>query len=104
MSESDDDRSLGVDFGDLDGRLESHDYPADTDEIREAYGDAEIGLEGGSVRLDEALEGYQEEFQSADEVKQAVLNMVGSEAVGRENYSDRGDQSESDQEHDEESL
>ncbi|WP_254546411.1 DUF5789 family protein [Halomarina pelagica] len=103
MSENDD-RTLGVDFGDLDDRLESHDYPADTSEIREEYGDAEIGLEDGSVTLGEALEGYEEEFQSADDVRQAVLNMVGGGAVGREHYSDRGDQSESAQDHEEESL
>ena len=30
------------------------------------------------------------EYDSADAVQQAVLNMVGSGAVGREEYSDRG--------------
>lgn len=30
------------------------------------------------------------EYESADEVHQAVLNMVGDRAVGRHDYSDRG--------------
>jgi len=92
MSESgDDDRELGIDFGDVEDDLESEDYPVSADELLDRYGDREIGMSGGTESFREVLvTGGDEEFESADEVKQTVLNRVGSEAVGREGYSDRG--------------
>jgi len=92
MSESgDDDRELGIDFGDVEDDLESEDYPVSADELLDRYGDREIGMSNGTESFREVLvTGGDEEFESADEVKQTVLNRVGSEAVGREGYSDRG--------------
>jgi len=105
MSVNDDDsRTHGVDFRDLDEELEEHDYPADADEIREQYGDEELGLPDGTTTLGEALEGYQEEFQEAGDVRQAVVMMVEDDAVGREGYSDRGTEAAGAQESDNESL
>ncbi len=105
MSVDDDDsRTHGIDFGDLDEKLEDHDYPADADEIREAYGDEELGLPDGSTTLGEALEGYQEEFQEAEDVRQAILTMLEGDAVGRRGYSDRGSEAESGQESEDESA
>ncbi|XVH30396.1 DUF5789 family protein [Haloferacaceae archaeon DSL9] len=102
MSEPDDSRELGVEFGDLDDELEAHDYPATVDELVDEYGDYELELPGGEETFGEALGPYQEdpdeEFHDADEVRQAVLNMVGSEAVGRERYSDRGEDPDEDAE------
>ncbi|MFC4358316.1 hypothetical protein ACFO0N_10200 [Halobium salinum] len=93
MSASNDDREQGVDFGDLDDELDGHDYPAEKDELVEEYGDHELKLPGGEMTFEEALEGYEPtdgEFEDADAVRSAVKNMVDSEAVGSEGYSDRG--------------
>ncbi|MFC4448766.1 DUF5789 family protein [Halorussus aquaticus] len=92
MSESgDDDRTLGLDFSDIEEDLENEDYPVSADELLERYGDREIGMSDGSESFGEVLvTGGDEEFESADEVKQTVLNRVGSEAVGRKGYTDRG--------------
>jgi hypothetical protein len=103
MTESgDDDRELGIDFGDVEDDLENEDYPVSADELLDRYGDREIGMSDGTESFREVLvTGGDEEFESADEVRQAVLNRVGSEAVGREGYSDRGANSAADEGSDE---
>ena len=103
-NDEDDSRTLGIDFGDLDEKLEEHDYPADADEIREEYGDEELDMSDRSVTLGEVLEGYQDEFQGADGVRQAILTMVQDDAVGRENYSDRSSEAAGAQDSENESL
>jgi hypothetical protein len=86
-----DDRELGLDFSNIEDDLESEDYPISADELLDRYGDRKIGTSGGSESFGEVLvTGGDEEFESADEVKQTVLNRVGQEAVGRKGYSDRG--------------
>jgi hypothetical protein len=43
-----------------------------------------------SATLEELLEPLNEdEYRSADDVEQAIMNMVGDDAIGRKNYSDR---------------
>lgn len=103
MSESDDNRELGVEFGELDDELESHDYPATKEELIEEHGDRELDFSKDSMTFEEALEGYEPmngEFQDADDVRSAVLNMVDTGAVGREGYSDRGVEGEGTEETD----
>ncbi len=100
MSDSED-REQGVEFGELSDELESHDYPASKETLIEEYGDRELGFPDGSMTFEEAIEGYEPtdgEFQDVDDVRSAVLNMVDSEAVGREGYSDRGGETESEAE------
>jgi hypothetical protein len=89
-------REQGVDFGRLADELETREYPATREELLAEYGDYELEMAGGSETLRDVL-GPQEEsgdeerrYESAEAVRQAVYNMVGSEAVGREDYSDRG--------------
>ena len=96
-----DSRKQGVEFGSLESELESHDYPASKEELVGEYGDEELDLSGETRTFEEVLEGYDpdEEFESAEGVQDAVMNMVGSEAVGRQRYSDRAlDQDEEEQE------
>ncbi|MGM0591242.1 MAG: DUF5789 family protein [Halobacteriota archaeon] len=96
MSDSDpeDTRESGVEFGELKGKLESHDYPASTEKLVEAYGVYELELQDGVRTFAEVLKpgemDHDETFESAEEVQQAVYNMLGSEAIGRKGYSDRG--------------
>jgi hypothetical protein len=100
------DRTQGVEFGDLDEALASHDYPATTADIVDSYGDHELGLPEGETTVESALrplldaddgdgaDGSDEgdTYESADEVRQSILSMVGDDAVGSEGYSDRGGQ------------
>ena len=86
-------REQGVEFGELAEKLENHDYPTTTEELVSEYGDYELEFPDGDTRTFEELLSIQqgnEEYEEPREVQQAVLNMVGSDAVGREGYSDRG--------------
>ncbi|SEV88824.1 DUF5789 family protein [Halobacterium jilantaiense] len=92
-TDSDDSRSQGIELGALDDDLEAHDYPASASALVDEYGDREIELPGGSQRVGEVLGLYEEddqEFDDAEAVRTAIHNLVGTEAVGRDNYSDRG--------------
>jgi hypothetical protein len=85
------DREMGVELGDLNDDLEAHDYPASSEELIEEYGDRELDLPKGSKSFDEVMEPVGEKtYEEADGVRQDIFNFVGSDAVGRENYSDRG--------------
>jgi hypothetical protein len=86
-------REQGVELGALGDELETHDYPVSSSELVEAHGDFEIGLPGGSQVLSEVLGLLGEsgkEFERPDDVRRAIHSLVGSEAVGRQRYSDRG--------------
>lgn len=91
VDENGDTREQGVDFGSLADELEQLEYPVENEELLEEYGDRELDLESGTQTLRKVL-GPQEgtTYESADGVRQAVLTMVGDDAVGREGYSDRG--------------
>lgn len=90
---SEDNRQQGVELGDLDDELAAHDYPATSEELVAEYGDFEIELPGGTQRLEDVLgllDQTDDQFDGAEAVRQAIYNLVGSEAVGRKNYTDRG--------------
>ncbi|MHB9286516.1 DUF5789 family protein [Halobacteriales archaeon Cl-PHB] len=91
MTNTDDSRELGVEFGDLAADLDSLEYPASNEDVLARVGDREIGLPDGSTTVTAALEPLgAATYESPQEVRQAVLDMVGDDAVGREGYSDRG--------------
>jgi len=88
-----DSRQFGVELGELEARLEAHDYPATSTELIDAYGDHKITLPDGDQSFADVLSVMAQdetEYDSAEEVRQAIYNSVGSDAVGREEYSDRG--------------
>lgn len=90
--DSEDSRQQGVELGDLDDELSAQEYPTDADALVDEYGDFRIELPGGSQRLEDVLGLVEEngaEYADAEEVRQAIYTLVGSEAVGREEYSDR---------------
>ena len=86
---------MGVDFGSLYEELSGMAYPVERKRLLAEHGESELETADGPQTLQSIL-GAQEqatdthEYESADAVQQAVLNMVGSGAVGREEYSDRG--------------
>lgn len=88
MSEN---RDMGIEFGALSDDLEDADFPLTKDALLETYGDRELEHANGSTTVESVLgpEGP-DEFETQDEVHQTILNMVGTGAVGRDNYSDRG--------------
>ncbi|MFC5971040.1 hypothetical protein ACFPYI_06805 [Halomarina salina] len=99
---ADDDRTHGVTFENFDP--EDIDYPISTDDLRDEYGDVTLDLQGDETTIGAVLQGYEDEIQNPDDLRQAVMTMLSDDAVGREDYSDRGSTEESGQEHDEESL
>ncbi|MFC7203115.1 hypothetical protein ACFQJC_06290 [Haloferax namakaokahaiae] len=86
-----DSREQGVDIGPLADELEEHSYPTTTKELIDEYGDYEIDLENGRETVEEIFGRFEDhEFESEEDVRQMIYNLVGAEAVGRTNYSDRG--------------
>jgi len=86
-----DNRDMGIEFGDLQEDLETENYPISKEELLEKYGDRTVEHSGGESTVEEVLGPLgREEFDVQDEVHQSILNMVGDDAEGRENYSDRG--------------
>ncbi|MFP8955128.1 hypothetical protein ACLI4Y_00230 [Natrialbaceae archaeon A-CW3] len=87
---SEDSRELGVELGDLQAALEDHDYPIEHDTLLENHGDVELEVGDETSTLEELIGPLNEdEYASYDEIEQAVMNMVGDEAIGRKHYSDR---------------
>lgn len=81
---------MGLDFDGLKDDLDDETYPLSNPELLEAYGDREIEHSNGTVSLREVLESLDDEtYDSSDEIQQTVLNMVGEQAIGRKEYSDR---------------
>jgi hypothetical protein len=74
----------------LDDRIGAHTYPSTTEEVIEEHGDVKLELPNGDERLGDVLDRLgSETFESADEVRVAAISAVSSNAIGRENYSDR---------------
>jgi hypothetical protein len=89
--DSEGDREQGVEFGTLVDDLEDGSYPMSHDELLENYGDHEIVLMDQRTTLREVIgPEHEREYEDPESVRQAVFNMVGDDAVGREGYSDRG--------------
>lgn len=104
MSNEDNSREQGVEFGPFADQLHSEEYPMDKEELLEEYGSEQIGLEEEGESLQEILGPVGETtYDSADEVFEDVLSNVSEEAIGRKNYSDRGDAT-GEQEREEESI
>ena len=81
---------MGLDFGGLDDELDAESYPLTNEDLLAAHGDREIEHANGTVELQSVLDAQDgQTYESADEVQQSVLNMIGEEAVGRKSYSDR---------------
>jgi hypothetical protein len=86
-------REQGIDLGPLADELLAHEYPTTTDELVDEYGAYQIELQDGTRSAGEILggrEGANEAYESTAEVRRMICNLVGSDAVGREAYSDRG--------------
>ncbi|MBZ6493667.1 DUF5789 family protein [Natrinema longum] len=86
----DDSRELGVELGDLQETLENLEYPIGHDELLEAHGEETVEMSGNTTTLEDLIGPLNEdEYRDYGEVEGAIVNMVGDEAIGRKNYSDR---------------
>ena len=84
------DRELGIEFGDLESKLESQEYPTTCEALLEECGDHVVGLPNGSATVREVLGVLPAmTYESPADVRQDVFNLVGSRAIGRRYYSDR---------------
>lgn len=67
-----------VRLGDLDEALESHDYPTTTAELVAAFGEYEVETQGDEQPLEDVLSSTADQtYDSADEVRRQILELVG---------------------------
>ncbi|WP_255193347.1 DUF5789 family protein [Natronobeatus ordinarius] len=84
------DRELGIEFGDLESKLEAQEYPTTCEDLLEECGDHVVELPNGSATVGEVLGVLPTvTYESPADVRQGVFTMVGSRAIGRRYYSDR---------------
>jgi hypothetical protein len=83
-------REQGVDFGALAEKLTTYEYPVLCTDLIENCGEESLQLPNGAQPLHEVLDPLQgEQFNSPEDVRQAVIGLVNKKAIGRERYSDR---------------
>ncbi|RQH03336.1 DUF5789 family protein [Natrarchaeobius oligotrophus] len=64
-------------LGELDERLETHEYPTTMDELVSAYSDIEIETQGGSKTVAEVLAPIDNEsYESVDDVRNRIRGLV----------------------------
>lgn len=92
MSESGENHEQGVEFGSIESVFDEVSYPVTAGELVSEYGDREVGRTSADpipIRDLFADVGNQS-FESDEELRQGMLNMMPAESVGRQRYSDRG--------------
>ena len=92
MAEDQHDREQGVDFTSIDPVIEDLSYPVTTGELVDQHGDHAIERTNAEpITISELFDSMGEDtFESAEEVRQSILNVMPEDSVGREGYSDRG--------------
>ena len=76
-----DEQSPGWQLGDLDGDLESLDYPATTADVVDAFGDRRVEIQRGWSTVEETFEPVDgdERYDSADDVRSRLLRLLNRE-------------------------
>lgn len=70
--------------------IETHEYPATSTELIEAYGGEIIELTDETETFEQVLGRLGETtYDDAEDVREALFSVVGADAVGRRYYSDR---------------
>lgn len=74
----------------VDERIDSHSFPATAEELITEYGDIDLELQNGEETFGDALGRLGETtFEDAEDARLATYSAVSSDAIGRQNYSDR---------------
>lgn len=91
MASEETDREEGVDFTEINDVLEDLSYPVEKDEFVSEYGDRTIERTNAEpISVQELFEGTGgDTFDSEEGVRQAILNLMPRDSVGRQRYSDR---------------
>jgi hypothetical protein len=77
-------------FTDVNEQLDTHSYPATTQELIEEYGDLELMLPNGTETLGTMLSLLDNEtYDDAEAARLAAYSAVSDKAIGRKFYSDR---------------
>ncbi|WP_415380617.1 hypothetical protein [Halosimplex sp. TS25] len=92
MSEDENDHEMGVEFGSIESVFDEVSYPISAEELVDRYGDEEIERTSADpISIRDLFEGMGDQtFESDEEIRQGMLNMMPAESVGRQHYSDRG--------------
>ncbi|MEF8806939.1 DUF5789 family protein [Natronomonas sp.] len=70
--------------------IDAHSYPATAEELVDEYGDLELETPNGTETFGDALECLgNTTFADAEEARLGAYSAVSSDAIGRQNYSDR---------------
>ncbi|MFC7138703.1 hypothetical protein ACFQMA_02490 [Halosimplex aquaticum] len=103
MSEDENDHEMGVEFGSIESVFDEVSYPVSAGELVERYGDREIERTSADpISIRDLFEGTGDQtFESDEELRQGMLNMMPAESVGRQRYSDRGGSDQDDIDHEE---
>lgn len=77
-------------FGDTTRLFDDCEFPATSEDLLAAVGDAELELPNGTASAAAAIErGGGDTFETREDAELAIASGVGREAVGRHHYSDR---------------
>lgn len=92
MTEESPDHVEGVDFTDINPLLDRIEYPIRKDDLVAEYGDETIERTNANpITIRELLDEMGDDsYDSPESVRQSMLNVMPSESVGRQRYSDRG--------------
>ncbi|WP_135364397.1 DUF5789 family protein [Halosimplex halophilum] len=92
MAENDTDHEQGVEFGSIESVFEEVSYPVTAGDLAEEYGDREVQRTSADpIAIRDLFAGAGDQsFESEEELRQGMLNMMPAESVGRQRYSDRG--------------
>ncbi len=74
----------------VDEKIDTHSYPATSEELADAYGDLELQLPNGTETFGDALSVLGDTtFESSEDARLATYSAVSKDAIGRQGYSDR---------------
>ncbi len=105
IESSADDRMSSLELGNLTTLFASDRFPVSTEALIDDYGHETVGYPQGEERFEQILRrSGMETYDNADELELAIMNGADREAVGRPEYSDRGDELEGDGSRQEQSL
>lgn len=81
----------GVDLGPLAAELSNLEYPVEKEKLLQSYGSRKLDLVDGETTLRDILErDDRDTYEDEEGIRQSIVGLVGDEAVGRKDYTDRG--------------
>jgi len=90
MTDQNEEATEGVEFGEIDELLDDIVYPITTEEVKQQYGDAEVGRTNAEpISLHELLDHMGEDtFDSEQEFRETIMGQMPRDSEGYGQYSD----------------